>query len=386
MTASVKTIWTALLFLMGAGGSAIAGQSVVTAETPAVRLEPHEGKTQFLLGDPIRVDLVFTRQEPGYTVNTSPYTYLPIPDQVDVRPAEGWSRSRMAVAEGMIDTPVPAGREPVRVPVLLNRIITFRQPGRYAVTIKTERLIPPDRMNAAPEDALTTNPTEIEVRSRSEAEESAIVTKLYAELAGAHKEVERPNIANIESLPPERLVQLMNEMVAKAEKAASDRLEMAWELAFLPGNDAMRARVTLIAAYRENGGGDPIEPLMVQGLPSSSDLKLQAQLLDAAWRDPSHVPTELLETALRQGRELLIGPTVAETQISFRVLGDPVARAKMQAEQSAIPKEQQTELQELVGTLSQRDGANRDQTICFLRVRGMAEDGSPQKPARCEAR
>jgi len=125
---------------------------------------------------------------------------------------------------------------------------------------------------------------------------------------------------------------------------------------------------------------------MVQGLPSSRDLKLQAQLLDAAWRDPSRVPTELLGTALRQGRELLIGPTVAETQISFRVLGDPVARAKMEAEQSAIRKEQQNEFQELVGTLSQRDEANRDKTICFLRMRGIAEDGSPQKPARCDAK
>ncbi len=386
MTASVKTIWTASLLLMGAGGSAIAGQSAATAETPAVRLEPHEGKTQFLLGDPIRLDLVFTRQEPGYAVNVSPYTYLPIPDQVDVRPAEGWSRSRRPVAEGLMDTPVPAESEPVRVPVLLNRLITFKQPGRYTVTVKTERLIPPGMMNAAPQDALITNPTEIKVRLRSEAEESAMVRKLYPELAGGRKEVQRPKVANIELLPPEQLVQLMNELVAKEEKARSNRLEMAWELAFLPGDDAMRARVALIAAYKDNGGGDPIEPLMVQGLPSSRDLKLQAQLLDAAWRDPSRVPTELLGTALRQGRELLIGPTVAETQISFRVLGDPVARAKMEAEQSAIRKEQQNEFQELVGTLSQRDEANRDKTICFLRMRGIAEDGSPQKPARCDAK
>jgi len=258
MTASVKTIWTASLLLMGAGGSAIAGQSAATADTPAVRLEPHEGKTQFLLGDPIRLDLVFTRQEPGYAVNVSPYTYLPIPDQVDVRPAEGWSRSRRPVAEGLMDTPVPAESEPVRVPVLLNRLITFKQPGRYTVTVKTERLIPPGMMNAAPQDALITNPTEIKVRLRSEAEESAMVRKLYPELAGGRKEVQRPKVANIELLPPEQLVQLMNELVAKEEKARSNRLEMAWELAFLPGDDAMRARVALIAAYKDNGGGDPM--------------------------------------------------------------------------------------------------------------------------------
>lgn len=100
MTASVETIWTALLLLMGVGGSAIAGQSAATAETPAVRLEPHEGKTQFLLGDPIRVDLVFTRQEPGYTVNTNPYTYLPIPDQIDVRPARGLEPIAYACCRG----------------------------------------------------------------------------------------------------------------------------------------------------------------------------------------------------------------------------------------------------------------------------------------------
>lgn len=67
-------------------------------------------------------------------------------------------------------------------------------------------------------------------------------------------------MANTESLPPEQVVQLMNEMVAKEEKATSDRLELAWKLAFLAGDDAMRARATLIAAYRENGGGDSLDP------------------------------------------------------------------------------------------------------------------------------
>jgi hypothetical protein len=85
MTGTVKTrtiaILTALPFLIGAAGSAVAGQSAPPAEISAVRLEPHEGKTQFLIGDPIRVDLVFTREASGYTVNTNPYTYLPIPDQ-----------------------------------------------------------------------------------------------------------------------------------------------------------------------------------------------------------------------------------------------------------------------------------------------------------------
>jgi hypothetical protein len=42
-----------------------------------------------------------------------------------------------------MDKPVPAGGEPVRVPILLNRTITFKQPGRYTVTVTTERLIPP---------------------------------------------------------------------------------------------------------------------------------------------------------------------------------------------------------------------------------------------------
>jgi hypothetical protein len=55
---------------------------------------------------------------------------------------------------------------------------------------------------------------------------------------------------------------------------------------------------------------------MLQGLASSrDDLKLQAELRDAAWRDTSRVPSERLETALRQGRELLVGPIVAETHL-----------------------------------------------------------------------
>jgi hypothetical protein len=51
-------------------------------------------------------------------------------------------------------------------------------------------------VNSAPEDALITNPTEIEVELRSEADESSMVKKLYAEPGGGRKEIERPQVAN----------------------------------------------------------------------------------------------------------------------------------------------------------------------------------------------
>ena len=351
-------------------------------QAPAVRLEAHANQTGFLLGDPIRVDLVFPTAPAGYTVNTSPYLYLPIPEQIAVQPASGWTRSHRPVAEGESDS-TPADAGPVRVPILLNRAITIHQPGRYTVTVTTSRLLSPGSRNGTAGMQSTSNPLAIEVRSRTGEEEAALVRSLIGALTTAEKPRVPPNEATIRAMTPEQLMQYADAMVAGLQQAADDRIDQALRLAFLPGDDAMRARIRLIAAVPDDGSGDPVGLLVEQGLPSSQDLDLQAELLSQIWRDPTHVPTELLVTAVREARELLHGPTIRDTQVSSRVLSDPEFRAKMIAEQDVIRAEQHALLLELVPTLAGRSAANRVATVCFLSLHGMGSDGSAQKAARC---
>ena len=365
-----------------ASSSMLLGQATPAPVGVSVRLEAHEGRANFFIGEPIVVDLVFAGRTPEYSVNTSQYLYLPVPEVVEVQPADGWSRSHGAVPEGLSETPAKLEGAPVRVPILLNRTITFERPGRYAVVVSTDRLV---RSDLSGDTEATTNALVLELRARSEAEESALVKKLYDQLASAPKIVKAPDLPNPETLTLEQMNQLMTEMDEEEQRATRDRQEAAWELAFLPGDDAVRAKVVLIAAYTETGNGDGMALQLVSGLPSSRDIKLQADLLNQAWHDPKHVPTEVLETALRQGRELLAGPMVIDSQMSARALSDPAVMAREQAKSEKIRADEMAELQELVGTLGQRSETNREKTVCFMKLRGVAADGSLRKPAKCDA-
>ena len=107
-----------------------------------VRLDLHEGKSKFLIGDPVLVDLIFVDGAPGYSVDTNMYTYLPPHDIIYVAPDDGWVRTHQAGTGGVLigNGLVALGSEPVRVPVLLNRTIGFENPGHYEISVASERL------------------------------------------------------------------------------------------------------------------------------------------------------------------------------------------------------------------------------------------------------
>jgi hypothetical protein len=323
--------------------------------------------------------------------DTSPYR--PASDEVHIVPEDGWFRSHSSFRGQSINgnALVDLGSSPVRVPVLLNRTITFQKPGHYEVTLTTERLRPSKTLwqSTNPEACdlcRKTNSVTIEITSRDESEEALLVVSLSHQIDGNEE------LSSGSGLPLEQKVALLREIEAHQRAAASGELdqkqseallrklgeiganqialdqkrkdarrEAVERLAYLAGDDAVRAKVHFIIADKEKGDAYPISQIMVDGLPSSRNKQLQLDLLQAAWRDPQHVPTSVLQTALRQAKELNRGQPVVDEAILWA--GTP-------EERQAALAEYQREIDEIADTLPLRTEANRAETLEFLKTRG----------------
>ncbi len=354
------------------------------------RLEAHKGQTSFKIGDPIVLDLVFTAKSPGYVVDTNPRTYLPTSDEVNSEPTVGWVRTHSVFrGEGSIGGVEPLNRDPIRVAVLLNRTITFKDPGHYEVTLTTERLrVSGDSKLTSPEDCepcRTTNAVGIELSRRDDSEEAALVASLTRELGKPVAKVPEPSPEQkqeIEKLMEEqqkiaadspdakkqqetlirKMYKIISDQTAKFEEAQEARYQAAIRLAYLTGDDAVRARTHFIAAEREAGEGRPVAVILRDGLPNSRNKQLQLDLLEEAWSDPLGVPTYQLQTALRQAKELLH---------SERVTDEAVLWAGTPEEHQAAMTEYQREIEEIIASLPRRSESNRADAITFLKRQGI---------------
>jgi hypothetical protein len=355
----------------------------------AVRLEAHDGQTRFNIGDPVILDLVFTSWTPGYVVNIDTTPYLPVSDLVALEPEDGWVRSHSSFrGEGQNGSALEdLGSSPIRVPVLLNRTITFQEPGHYEVTLTTERLRTSDTVMHSTslescDPCRTTNAVGIDLSTRDQSEESALVVSLSreleetksaasaSELAPAQKEELSHEIdAGIRTADSEAgkkqtesLLQKLNDMasnrLAATQKQEDARRKAAVRLAYLGRDDAVRAKVHFIADEREDGGANPIGPIMRDGLASSRNKQLQLTSLEAAWRDPHRVPTSELHAALRQAKELMHKQMVTDEAALW---------AGTAEERQTALEEYQAEINEIIATLPLRTESNRTETIDYLK-------------------
>ena len=382
-------------------------QNTPTADAAAnVHLEPHDGQTHFKLGDPVIVDLVFTGPTKKYIVKADNSPYLPPADQIEIAPADGWLRTRTTSRNLPINITAIASldADPVRVPVLVNRTITFQHPGQYQIAITTDRLRLADTILKPPvpdpQQCLTcrtSNAIGIEIADRDAAEEATLVASLTQQI----ESTKEPSPASVLT-PAEQqeaqdqmdhelsefmlgadrsdedktrdafLIWKWNEAVRK-QAAALDtrrtaRRDAAIQLACLASYDAIRAKVHLIAASTAGGDPDSIDWIMVNGLTSSRNQHLQLELLHQAWRDPQNVPTWQLATALQQARELALTQTIT---------GEPQPWSTPE-ERNAQSKELQPDLNDLLATLPQRSEENRAQTIDFLKSLGVPNEYNQQ--------
>jgi hypothetical protein len=360
---------------------------IAQADCPrySVRLEPHEQRTEFKLGDPITVDLVFTAKSNGYAVLMDANQFNAPQDLVNITPTVGWFRS---VGNQPGGSPEHLGQEPVRIPVVLNRSIVFEQTGHYEITVTTSRLIPsrtgvPAKVAEAGCRQIngneTTNAIGVDILPRSEHEESDLVAQLSSRLekmpepfpSDAWKKQNEPLIRELDNqvknppADPQRAMELVNKLrtkqaeeEARLDKQTESRREDAIRLSYLQGDDAVRAKVRWILAYKEAGSGDDTGLVMLNGLAHSRNLELQRQLLQAAWIDTGRVPTGLLQSALQQTKAFLQNETF-ELYDSHGVPGRMLTHTQ-------VVEELNREFSEIVASLPQRTGLIHDETAYFL--------------------
>lgn len=389
----------------------VPGETQMSASPPSdnskpdvtVRLEPHDGQTHFKIGDRMLVDLVFASATNAYRLETDDNPYLSVRDVINVVPDGGWFRSHAALlGQGENgNASVDLNSNPVRVTILLNRAITFQKPGHYEVKVTTERLFPSQwgsQDKSSAEECgrcRTTNPLGIDIAEFDASEEPSLVESLSRTL----EETTSHSIPEV--LTAEEKEEFQHQMEAAASEAGSDeekkkrtdavmqkmleirrkeeavtqkreqtRREAAERLAYLPGDDALRAKVHFIAAAAENGDPDPVGFILVNGLPSSRNLDLQLSLLQQVWHDPQRVPMSILQSALRQARELVRRGWVTQDEMVY---------AGTAEDRKTAQGEQQSDLNEIVATLPLRTGENRDRTIDFLKKAGIADPLNQQR-------
>jgi hypothetical protein len=354
-----------------------------------VRLEAHKGQTHFKIGDPVILDLVFTSRSQGYVVDTDSTPYPPVSDLVELAPENGWVRSHVTFRGKSQNGNAQANLDssPIRVPILLNRTITFQEPGHYEVTLITERLRTSGDWTLtsleSSDPCRRTNAVGIDLSARDGSEESAMVESLSRELEESKnsqsagelsseqkeellREVEVQRSADYsteagrkqaENLK-RKLAELTINKLAAVQRQEDARRDAAVRLAYLAGNDAVRAKVHFIADEREAGDANPIGPIMRDGLPSSRNKQLQLTLLEAAWRDPHRVPTSELHNALRQAKELVNKQMVTDEAMMW---------AGTAEERQTALEEYQAEIDEIIATLPLRTESNRTETIDYLK-------------------
>ena len=280
-----------------------------------VRLEPKDGRAQFKLDEPITLELVFVAHTTGFAVNT--VVYPDMSEQVDITPAEGWFRQREHSSHDYL-TKETLGETPIRIPVLLNQGIVFLKPGRYEISITTSRLM--DTQDGTTWHLVKTNPVSIEVAAPDEKAEADLVRSLSSQIA------------------------------ASSGKA---RKEAAAQLAFLGGDEAVRAKVRWLS-----DPGQEVQQEMLKGLASSRNLQLQLELLQAVWRDPQHVPSNYVLTAIEQTRAFSRKQTLPGWTMVFSEKKDQASKLAQE--------DLERDLSEIVATLPQRTGMNRRETAYFL--------------------
>jgi hypothetical protein len=296
---------------------ALVGQDAERAEPPAtVRLEAHDGKTQFFIGERIQMDEVF--QNPG----KGDWTLTSNPDNVTVAPATGWMRWQGWGGSDLVFTN-QLTYKPVRRPIVLNHSFVFLQPGHYEISVKTWALQPPASERGGPQPPYGTNSVGIDLAPMPPDVETELVRTLSAQIAAGGEGEERGVAAET--------------------------------LACLTGDEAMREKVRLVldsTAHKQRQ--------MNNGMAASRNLQLQLGLLQAGWIDVHHVPDRALELAMTETRYAMAGGT---NVASMGMLNDQPGANPVS---DKVALERHADLDRLAETLHERTGDNRRATAFFV--------------------
>lgn len=142
----------ALLLLAAILGARCAGQAA-PGQGVSFEVRTKDGRSEYRIGEPIALQLVFTSSSKQYLVDTS-FRYPDIqrqPDEFLAEPMAGSSdpledyrrarsRNEMLFDRGGLRGYGRLGEKPVTLDLFLNRYVRFSKPGRYILSIRDRRV------------------------------------------------------------------------------------------------------------------------------------------------------------------------------------------------------------------------------------------------------
>jgi hypothetical protein len=296
--------------------SVLASSSFGQTSGVRAQLSLKDGKDSYRIGEPIILDLEFTADQRGHTVNTTTTEPASPIDEITVTPSIGvfdWladsSRSYRYAPDYASTTELEPGH-PMHIALPINAVYRFDQPGNYAVRLATMRVLSPGDFSRS-KDPLITNDVTFTVTAMEQADEQSIVHHLMEKIRSA------PDFPT-----------------------AQGYVE---SLRWLTGEPSTRAKVELFfhPQVYEPFGTDVTSALWV-----ARDRELIVKLFEDAMNNPSYPVQSILALAAEMKATLTVppGPNAAQ----------PTAQAQEQFEQEY--------LQKVAATLPQRSGQNLTQT------------------------
>ena len=338
--------FSCMISVLLAGSSATAQDPAISPTSGAdsnglVRLEAKDGQTHFRLGDLITLELVFSNPgnvPPSESQKLTPIQrarqaadsltgqhningtdYGDLADTVTITPSAGWFQWQGKSGHDYMSIEVPNDHE-IRMPLVLNQGYVFREPGHYEISVTTSRL---------DNRPLTTNSIGLDLTARAAEEEQALVRSLNAQLASP--------------------------LAADCSGPWGRGNPAAEQLAALPGDDAVRAKVRWLLAEEQ----EDVRQEMAGGLAASRNYELQLQLLEDAWRNPQHTPDSKIRNAIENTRAFQAG----KMRPGWQMIVDPQAPTSTD---HRLADESHADLQAIVDSLPQRSGQNLADTAYFL--------------------
>jgi hypothetical protein len=310
-----------------------------------VRLSLAGEKSVYRAGEPVRLVLSFKSSASGYRLNTTATKPASPIDDVIISTDAGVTHWLDEYSAGYRYSPDYMALEelsssPKRVALVLNDWVRFDRPGRYAVRVKTARVM---RSNGphevGPLPPLTTNEVAFEIVAMSAAEEESEVKRLSALLDAATKDW-------------------------KEEARVSE------ELSYLTGEPSTREKVRRYLT--PTGVSGNVAQNLSLGLAMARDRALTVRLFEAALRDTQRPATQQL-LGMLTGLRLLLespphdAPTWTPTPATMMEASGEKLRADERVRQEYV--------RELAASLPRRAGESRRTTAMTVLLNLPKEPG-----------
>ncbi|MEG9433605.1 hypothetical protein [Terriglobus sp. ADX1] len=314
---------TAALFCIA--GITAAAQTV---PMPEVTLEPHDGKTHFYLGEPIRLDLVF-RNTSGTPMMLNGTDYGDLSDKVSIMPAEGWIQWRGQSGHDYAAVQTLTSHAE-RVAVRLNDGYVFRKPGHYTIRVTAARVSGGTMAKSTVIPPTLTNGVEIDLEEMPEGMEADIVRQVQNEVTNAPAGV-----------PGQRI-----------REAAFARL------AALQGEDALAEKVRRIVEEDED-----FRSFMPVAMATTRNLPRQLELLQAAWRNPANTPRWDEPSAIDETRRLMANLPLQGSKLTWQAGVVPTKPTDAEAQ---LIVAHNRDMEDLLASMPQRTGESRTVGAYYL--------------------